>query len=120
MRCALPPLRGAKQTAVGIPRPERIRRVRIRCVTPRAEREAVANTVREVDALQQCFVGVGGVEIASVTFPAFVQLVRAREDREVLAREARAEVFLCSESTDAVWAAIAWAEARGDVCVRLE
>jgi len=63
-------LRSAEQTAVRIPWSECARRVLVWCVAPRDEREAVADAVREVDALQEFVVGVGGVEVAGAAFQA--------------------------------------------------
>lgn len=112
--------RSAEQTAVGIPRSERTGRVLIWCMAPRAEGEPVADAMREVDALQELVVRVGGVEVARAAFQASVELLGAWEDWEVLVCEARAELLLCGQSADAVWVAGGWAEVGGDVCVRFE
>ena len=62
--------RGAEQTAVGIPWSERTRRMLVWCVAPGDKREAVADAVCEIDALQEFVVGVGGVEVARAAFQA--------------------------------------------------
>lgn len=64
MRRATLSLRCAEQTAVGIPWSEGAGWVFIWRVAPRAEREPIADAVREFDALQEFVVWVGGVEVA--------------------------------------------------------
>lgn len=70
-----PSLGGAKQTAISISRPERIGRLRVGRMAPRAERKSITNAVREFDALEEFAVAVGGVEVACAAFPAWVKLL---------------------------------------------